>query len=216
MLNPFSTHSVAGITLVSSVIVASLAVPTQAAQRDSQGDFQRCVSGLVKANISSEEAVSACGRALNPQYVESCVVKISRDSAYAPGEALNACRQVRQPDDMAACVVNIRNSLTSGTATEILDSCRRSLQPVRYSRCVVGMSRGSSGLAPTAALNSCNDELYFPREVDPTFISYPLQTPYPTLQPEAPIIQPPPSTTAPVLQPQAPAQTTPSPVRGLY
>lgn len=212
MLKTSSTHYAVGIAALSSLIVAALPLPTQAA-KDSQGDFKRCVSGLVKANISNEEAVSACGRALNPQYLETCVVRISRDSAYQPGDALNACRQVRQQEELAACVIDIRNSLKEGTPADILDSCRRSLLPVRYARCVVGLSRGSSGLAPATALNSCNDELYFPREVDPTFISYPLQAPYPSLQPEVPV-QPIPAPTTPTPQPKAPA--TPAPVRGLY
>lgn len=211
MLKTSSTRYAAGMVILSSLILGTFPFPAQAA-KDSQGDFRRCVSGLLKANIASEEAVSACGRALNPQYLETCVVQISRDSAYPAADALNACRQVRQPEDMAACVVNIRNSLKDGTAADVLDSCRRSLLPVRYARCVVGLSQGSSGLSPTTALNSCNDELYFPREVDPTFISYPLQAPYPSLQPETPI-QPAPAPTTPT-QPQAPA--TPAPVRGLY
>lgn len=211
MLKKSSAHYAAGIAVLSSLIVATLPLSTQAA-KDSQGDFRRCVAGLLKANISNEEAVSACGRTLTPQYLESCVVQISRDSAYPAADTLNACRQVRRPEDMAACVVNIRNSLKDGTAADILDSCRRSLLPVRYARCVVGLSQGSSGLTPATALNSCNDELYFPREVDPTFISYPLPAPYPSLQPETPI-QPIPSP-SPTPQPQAPA--TPAPVRGLY
>ncbi|GAB4322170.1 MAG: hypothetical protein OHK0047_05460 [Leptolyngbyaceae cyanobacterium] len=212
MLKTSSTRYAVGIAALSSLIVAALPLPSHAA-KDSQGDFRRCVAGLQRANISAEEAVSACGRALNPQYLESCVVDISRDSAYPPGDALNACRQVRRPDDMAACVVSIRNSLKAGTAADILDSCRRSLLPVRYARCVVGLSQGSSGLTPATALNSCNDELYFPREVDPTFISYPLQAPYPSLQPETPV-QPIPAPTTP--QMQTPTPTTPAPVRGLY
>jgi hypothetical protein len=212
MLKTSSTRYAVGIAALSSLIVAALPLPSQAA-KDSQGDFRRCVAGLQRANISAEEAVSACGRALNPQYLESCVVDISRDSAYPPGDALNACRQVRRPDDMAACVVSIRNSLKAGTAADILDSCRRSLLPVRYARCVVGLSQGSSGLTPATALNSCNGELYFPREVDPTFISYPLQAPYPSLQPETPV-QPIPAPTTP--QMQTPTPTTPAPVRGLY
>lgn len=212
MLKTSSTRYAFGIAVLSSLMLAALPLPTQAA-KDSQGDFRRCVSGLSKAKISNEEAVAACGRALNPQYLETCVVEISRDSAYQPGDALNACRQVRQQEEMAACVTNIRRSLKEGVAADILDSCRRSLLPVRYSRCVVGLTQGSSGLSPATALNSCNDELYFPREIDPTFISYPLQTPYPTLQPETPV-QPIPAPTAPAPQPQAPA--TPSPVRGLY
>lgn len=212
MLKQSSTRYALGIAALVSLIVAALPLPVQAA-KDSQGDFRRCVSGLVGAKVSNEEAVSACGRALNPQYLETCVVQISRDSAYQPGDALNACRQVRQQEEMAACVINIRNSLKEGTPADILDSCRRSLLPVRYSRCVVGLSQGNSGLLPATALNSCNDELYFPREVDPTFISYPLQAPYPSLQPETPI-QPIPAPSTPAPQPQAPA--TPSPVRGLY
>ncbi|MGQ9871399.1 hypothetical protein [Leptodesmis sp.] len=214
MLKTSSTRYTVGIAALSSLIVAALPLPSQAA-KDSQDDFRRCVAGLQRANISAEEAVSACSRALNPQYLESCVVDISRNSAYSPGDALNACRQVRRPEDMAACVVSIRNSLKAGTAADILDGCRRSLLPVRYARCVVGLSQGSSGLSPTTALNSCNDELYFPREVDPTFISYPLQTPYPSLQPETPI-QPLPTPVTPTPQPQTPAPATPAPVRGLY
>ncbi len=147
MLKNFSSRYAVGIAALSSLIVATLPLPTQAA-KDSQGDFRRCVSGLVKANVASEEAVSACGRALNPQYLEKCVVEISRDSAYQPADALNACRQVRQPEEMAACVTDLRRTLKEGPAADILDSCRRSLLPVRYARCVVGLSRGSSGLSP--------------------------------------------------------------------
>lgn len=203
------------VAIAGGVLVGWQIAPVNALigpRSDSREDFRHCTSNLIKANVPSEDATSACSRALKPQELQNCVLSVSKESGYQPLDALNACRQVRRPKDMAYCVTGIRRHLKDSVAEEVLDSCRRSLLPVRYSDCVVGLSQGTSGLPPTNALNACIDTGYFPRENDPTdatFIRYPLTTPYPS--PEA---QP-----APMVVPEAPIptpQSSPAPVRGLY
>jgi hypothetical protein len=198
-------------TVLVSVTLPGLSV---IAATDSQGDFRRCAANLANLKLPPEEVASACSRNLAPQNLWECVTRVSREG-YEPTDALNACRQVRQPQEMAACVFNIRRGLTDVAAPDVLDSCRRSLLPVRYSNCVVGVTRGSAGLTPAIALSSCNDELAFPREVDPTFIPYAdgqpaLQVPQTPIAPAPEVITP-----APVPAP-APTPAPAAPVRGLY
>ncbi|MBF2028481.1 MAG: hypothetical protein IGS48_17235 [Oscillatoriales cyanobacterium C42_A2020_001] len=206
----------AGMIALSGLVAAAFPGTPAIAAKDSRDDFRRCAANLARLELPQEEVVSACSRAFNPQGLWNCVTDVTRDG-YAATDALNACRQVRQPEEMASCVSSIRRTLKDAAVPEVLDSCRRSLLPVRYSDCVVGVSRGESGVA-TNALQSCNDELYFPREVDPTFIPYTAEQPSlitpDTLTPSAPVAPAPePVVPAPVPSPTpAPA----APVRGLY
>ncbi|MDX2241427.1 MAG: hypothetical protein NW224_12145 [Leptolyngbyaceae cyanobacterium bins.302] len=194
------------------LIAVALPVAPAIAATDSQDDFRRCASNLADLKLPAEEVVAACSRNLAPENLWKCVRRVSRDG-YEPVDALNACRQVRQPQELASCVASIRDRVTDAVATEVLESCRRSLLPNRYSDCVVGLNRGSSGLAPSLALSSCNDELAFPREVDPTFIPY--ADGQPALQiPQTPVT-PAPEVITPVPAP-TPAPAPAAPVRGLY
>lgn len=211
-MNVFQHHSLASLTarvLGLGWVVMALPLSPAIAANDSRDDFRRCVANLTSLKLSTEDAVSACSRNLAPENLWKCVTRVGRNG-YEPEAALNACRQVRQPQELAACVSNIRDRVTDAGSAEVLESCRRSLLPVRYSNCVVGVSRGTSAVSPTLALSSCNDELAFPREVDPTFIPY--ADGQPPLVPPAPSTPPPVITPAPIPAP-APA---PAPVRGLF
>lgn len=180
---------------------------------DSRGDFNRCAAALTRLELSQEDVVDACSRALNPEHMSECVRDVSR-RGYPAIDALNACRQVRRPEDMDYCVSSIQNRLQSAVATDVLDNCRRSLLPVRYANCVAGVAQGTTNADAALILNSCNDGGYFPREVDPTFIPYSANEPA-LLVPGA--IQPAPDVNVPSPQPVAPAPApAPAPVRGLY
>lgn len=204
----------AGMIALSGLVAVAFPGTPAIAAKDSRDDFRRCAANLARLELPEEEVVSACSRAFNPQGLWNCVTDVTR-GGYTATDALNACRQVRQPEEMASCVSSIRRTLRETSAPEILDSCRRSLLPVRYSDCVVGVSRGGADVA-TNALRTCNDELYFPREVDPTFIPYTADQPSlitpDTLAPTAPVT-PAPETVAP---PPAPSPAPAAPVRGLY
>jgi hypothetical protein len=189
----------ATMPIAPAIAVGFPAIPA----KDSRDDYRRCIIQLTQLKLPPEEVVAACGRALTPEYLATCTVRVS-SRGYEPADALTACRQVRRPEDMAHCVVDIRSRLKDLSAPDVLDSCRRSLLPIRYSDCVIGMSRASAAIAPTA-LSTCIDTQYFPREVDPTFIPYSANPPALTV-PEAP---------APVVPTPAPVPA-PAPVRGLY
>lgn len=209
-MNVFQHHPLASLTaqIVGLGLVAmTFPLSPAIAATDSRDDFRRCVANLTSLKLGSEEAVSACSRNLAPQNLWECATRVSREG-YEPADALNACRQVRQPQEMAACVFSIRRNLTDAVATEVLDNCRRSLLPVRYSDCVVGVRRGMADVTPAIAFANCNDELAFPREIDPTFI------PYADGQPaiQAPVT---PAPVVPAVPVPAPAPS-PAPVRGLF
>jgi hypothetical protein len=154
--------------------------------------YERCTGDLLALKISTEEATSACARALNPKDLGICVSRTSQSGTIAATDALSACRQVRRPKEMAACVNRIRGELSTATALEVLDNCRRSLLPDRYANCVVGISSPAK-LSPTQAMTTCIDTGYFPREVDPTFIPYTvspsdsIQAPVVPATPEQPV-----------------------------
>lgn len=210
-------HLSTGMVILSGLIAAAFPGTPAIAANDSRDDFRRCAANLARLDLPQEEVVFACSRAFSPQELWNCVTDVTR-GGYTATDALNACRQVRQPEEMASCVSSIRRTLKDSTAPEVLDSCRRSLLPVRYSDCVVGVSRGASDVV-TAALASCNDEGFFPREVDPTFIPYTADQPSlitpETLAPTSPTITTP--APAPVTPAPTPAPTAPAaPVRGLY
>ncbi|WP_421657478.1 hypothetical protein [Leptothermofonsia sp. ETS-13] len=203
----------AGIGVTSGLITSVVAVPGAIAfpsplpqvddYKPTQKDFNQCTSRLLELNISVEEATWACARALVPSDLGRCVSEVARDGGIPATDALSACRQVRRPKEMASCVVAINRNLKEATASEVLDNCRRSLFPDRFADCVVGTTRAAKNPA-TQAMNTCVDGGYFPREVDPTFISYPLveqpePAPLPSYEP------------VPTPAPVTPAPTTPAP-----
>ncbi len=163
-------------------------------------DYDRCTSRLLDLKLSSEEASAACARALKPSDLSHCVTKVSDVKGITAAQALEACRVVWRPHEMASCVVDINNKVNGSTATEVLDFCRLSRLPDRFANCVVGVSRATK-VSSTEALNTCIDGSYFPREVDPTFISYPLAPTEPSM----------PSVTEPAPTTPEPAPATPAP-----
>ncbi len=204
-------HLSTGIVFLSGLVAATLPGTPAIAANDSRDDFRRCSANLARLELPQEEVISACSRAFNPQGLWNCVTNVTRNG-YAAPDALNACRQVRQPEEMASCVSSIRRTLKDSAAPEVLDNCRRSLLPVRYANCVVGVSRGASDVV-TAALASCNDEGFFPRDVDPTFIPYTADQPS-LITPET--LAPAPVAPAPTPVPTPAPAPAPAPVRGLY
>ncbi len=206
-------HCLAGIGVTTGLIAVVVPVPGAIAfpsplpqvndYKPTKRDFDRCTSRLLELNISVEEATWACSRALVPSDLSRCVREVARNTGIPATDALSACRQVRRPREMASCVVDINRNLKEATASEVLDHCRRSLFPDRFADCVVGTTRAAKHPA-TQAMNTCIDGGYFPREVDPTFISYPLveqpdPAPIPSYEP------------VPAPAPVTPAPTTPIP-----
>lgn len=193
--------------LVAAVVPAPIAIalpfplPRVNDYRPSRRDFDQCTSRLINLQLSVEEATSACARTLVPSDLSRCVERIASVDAIAAVDALSACRQVRRPEEMASCVVDINGRVEGATAADVLDGCRRSLFPDRLANCVVGTTQAAK-YPSTQAINTCIDGGYFPRELDPTFISYPLvESPEPS---QTPLFEPVPSLTP------APAQTTPA------
>jgi len=207
--------------LVASVVPAPSAIasfpspfPHVTDYKPTTGDFNRCTSRLLGLKISPEEATASCARALQPSYLSKCVVKVTNQGGVAAQDALSSCRRVRRPDELADCVVQIHSKVKAAASAEVLDNCTRSLFPDRFADCVVGTTEAAKP-APTEAMNTCIGGGYFPREVDPTFIPYPLtsieppasqagQTPVPNYTP--PQATPAPSTTP---APAAPSQVIP-------
>ena len=174
-------------------------------------DYDRCTARLLDLKLPAEEAASACARALKPSDLSRCVTRVSDVKGIAATDALEACRRVWRPQEMASCVVDIEGRVNGSTATEVLDYCRRSLLPDRFANCVVGVSRAVKS-SPTQALDTCIDGGYFPREVDPTFIPYPLTSSEPTIPSVAePVPAPAPVVPAPVTPttPAPPSEVTP-------
>jgi hypothetical protein len=199
---------VAGLVAVVFPVPAAIALPFPLPRvndyRPSRRDFDQCTSRLVNLKLSVEEATSACARALVPSDLSRCVIRVASVDALTATDALAACRQVRRPQEMASCVLEIHGRVQGASAAEVLDSCRRSLFPDRLANCVVGTSRAAN-YSPTQAINTCIDGGYFPRELDPTFISYPLVEPPEATQP--PLFESPSPTPAPApVTPVAPAQ----------
>lgn len=213
-------RGLAGISVIAGLVAAvvpapmAIAIPSPIPRvndyKPTKRDFSRCTSRLLDLKLSVEEATSACARALVPSDLSKCVTKVSGVGGISAPDALSACRQVRRPEEMASCVVDINRNLNGATASDVLDNCRRSLFPDRFADCVVGSNRVAKNPA-TEAMTTCIDGGYFPREVDPTFISYPLiqqqdQVPTPTFEPAPAPIQPAP---APTPAPSAPTQVVP-------
>lgn len=172
--------------------------------------YAACASGLVGAGISEAEAAAACGGALYPRDLSSCVGSIDNDTEIAATDALESCRRARRPVDLASCVVSINDGAADETAAlTVLNYCRRSLLPLRFSACVTGV-REQVALSTDDVLESCIAASSRPREVLPSFvpieegvpvtpsrIDVPEETP-----PAQPLLRPQPETEPPTTTPQ--------------
>lgn len=191
-----TVKGLAGLSIMATLVTVSL--PAYA------NDYERCTNELSKRQLSTEDIASACARALVPQDLGNCVQRIVERTSITAPEALNACRQVRRPLDLATCTVDIRNRLGDSNMGSVLESCRRSLLPVRYADCVVGLAKSAKASTPQA-MEACIDAYYFPREVDPTFIPYPITSAPTTL--DTPTLTPMPEIVTPTPQPVTPTPT---------
>ncbi|MCT7949006.1 hypothetical protein NG798_04330 [Ancylothrix sp. C2] len=153
-------------------------MPASAASRNS---YQRCAGKLIDVGLAPELVAVACGSALHPDQLGSCVMKIHDRTDITAIDALSTCVRVRRPEDLATCVVDISEDSDAGLAPVVLDNCRRSLLPVRYSECVVGLSRKIE-ILPGQAMATCIDAADRPGPFDRSFIPQSeLMPPYGTL-----------------------------------
>lgn len=197
---------VAQIVTASLVAIALPVAPAKAFFGKALNPYQSCAADLTRANVSAAEAASACGQALNPKDLGTCVNRIA-DEKVAGADALSVCRQVRRPVEAARCVVGIRRGVSDTAIVDVLDSCRRSLLPQTFSDCVVGLN-SQLKVGGKQAIASCLDASDRPRDLVPTFIPIGNEIPIPT----TPFVPTPvvPSTTQPQTQPSTPSTTQPS------
>ncbi|HIK29319.1 MAG: hypothetical protein N3E45_15315 [Oscillatoriaceae bacterium SKW80] len=177
---------ITGTCALAAVIAsASLAQPVTANQKN---NYYKCTSELVDVNVRAEEAERACSKALHPEKLAECVVKINRRTDIPSRDALEICSGVRRPLELATCVVDISDRTQAGAAFKIMNNCRRSLLPARYSQCVVGLNRRLD-ISVVKAMDSCIEAGTRVRELDPSFVPsdrQPLLPPSPTPSPANP------------------------------
>ncbi len=174
--------------------------------------YNACIQDLTNAKLdqdptSKEMMVKGCAEALHPEYVGTCVARISAptENPIAALAALDACRRVRRPLDLATCVGDIRNMDDKAPMMDVLDSCRRSLLPQRFGQCVVGLRNKPLEQPIAQNLISCLDASDYRKDVQLRPMSD-LIGPYlqsPVIEPTRPMQQPPLST------PMPPKETTP-------
>lgn len=162
----------------------AIALPDPATAFD-PNQFRICAAELQNADISVEQATSACSEALNPKDLSFCVLKINGITNILSTDALAACFRVRRPLELSSCVVEINKETRDPVPLNILDYCRRSLLPVRYSQCVVGLSRAVD-IDSNRALASCIAADDYPRNLAPIFAPPAPQNP--TYSPDFPPI----------------------------
>ncbi len=207
-----------GVGVAVGLAVVGLSVPAIALPspfprtddyRPSKRDYDRCTERLLTLNVSVEEATSACARSLKPSDLSKCVVDVVDAGGVEAIAALGACRQVRRPVEMSSCVEDIRGKISEAVPGDVLENCRRSVLPERYANCVIGTTRAAN-YQPGQALSTCIDGVYLPRELDPTFIPYPLPVVdnTPAVEP-APIFTPAPAIPTGPTTPTPPTQVTP-------
>lgn len=171
--------------------------------------YAECASGLIGVGIAEVDAAAACGGALYPAELSSCVGRIGDGTEITAPDALSSCRRVRRPIDLASCVVSINDGASDGTtALTVLDYCRRSLLPLRFSACVTGV-RGETVLATADVMQNCIAASSRPREVLPTFVPIdqgvpvtPSRVDVPDSTEPAPLFTPPPETEPPTSTPE--------------
>jgi hypothetical protein len=183
--------------------------------RSSQRDYDSCAAGLLSTGLSPEDAAAACGGALYPASLSTCVTRIDSETEIQAADALSGCRRVRRPEELASCVVGITGISTTGTEPlDVLTYCRRSLLPLRFSNCVVGIAGQVTAYTTTEMMNNCIAATNRPRQVLPNFIpqgqEVPLQ-PLPNTETSEPSV----STPRPIA-PTTPAPSTPRSVPALW
>ena len=170
--------AVAQIVTASLIAIALPATPAKALFGRAINPYTSCAADLTRAKVSAAEAANACGQALKPDDLGTCVNRIV-DEKVAGSDALSVCRQVRRPVDAASCVVGIRRGVTDTAIVDVLDSCRRSLLPQTFSDCVVGLN-SQLKVGGKQAISSCLDASDRPRDLLPTFIPIGKEIPIPT------------------------------------
>ncbi|MBD0269054.1 MAG: hypothetical protein ICV77_12265 [Cyanobacteria bacterium Co-bin8] len=152
-------------------IAALMAAPLSfAGQRPAAAnDYESCARDLVTAGIEAAIAANACGTALRPVDVSTCVTGVVDVADVSALSALSACSRDRRPRELATCVTNIHTALAVTNSSEVLNNCRLSILPERYSSCVVGLSDGA-GLELVESLNQCISAGYRPVGLAPTLI----------------------------------------------
>lgn len=162
---------VTGCLIAGSPLVAEAAYYYPRPYRSSAADYDACAAGLLATGLSDADAAAACGGALYPKSLSSCVVTIDAETEIAAADALSGCRRVRRPEELASCVVGINGIKSDETlALDVLDYCRRSLLPVRFSNCVVGLAAQVPAYTTTEMMTNCIAATRRPRQVLPSFI----------------------------------------------
>ncbi len=179
--------------------------------RSSVEDYNACAAELVGTGVEPEAAAAACGGALYPLALSSCVTGIDGGTEILATDALSGCRRVRRPEDLASCVVGITGISTTGTEPlDVLTYCRRSLLPKRFSNCVVGIAAEVTAYSTTEMMDNCIAASNRPRQVLPSFIPRGEEVP---LQPLPNSTEATPTTPSQVLTPapNQPPATPPTP-----
>jgi hypothetical protein len=174
--------------------------------------YNACIQDLTNAKLdqdptNKEMMVKGCAEALHPEYVGTCVTRISAptENPIAAVAALDACRRVRRPLDLATCVGDIRNVDATAPMMDVLDSCRRSLLPERFGKCVVGLRNKPLENPIATNLTSCLDASDYRKDVQLRPMSdlvAPYVPPVEPVRPQTPVPMPsqmPPSTPTPQL-----------------
>jgi hypothetical protein len=189
------------IKLVAPVIAIAgwLAMPLQsmAVTATYRNDFRVCAGRLLSVGVTAEAASQACGTALRPRDLASCVANIQRQTQIPASDVLSTCRQARRPEQLASCVVGINRYSRETVNPSVLNYCGRSLLPERFAECVVGLG-AEIDFATTQAMETCIDASdrisgflpsFIPATSQPTEFSPTYQpTPVPgTSIPETPI-----------------------------
>lgn len=145
------------------------ALPLTVQRPATANEFDTCASTLIDAGIEPSVAAGACGMALHPEEVSSCVEGVVNAADVSALSALSACSRDRRPKEVATCVADIHAALPVESSEEVLQKCHLSLLPERYSTCVVGLSDGA-GLSLAESLDDCISAGYRPEGVAPTFV----------------------------------------------
>lgn len=170
----------------------ALSVAPQPATAASGLDFQACAYYLKKAGISEAVVSNACGAALYPREISTCVTRIDFYTNVAAEDALNACLRVRRPLEYSTCVIDISRATKGATGAAIIDNCRRAVLPKQFSSCVTGLSQQTS-VATDQLFTDCLDGRFRPRDFYPTRQSpvSPIPNPPPALPPVPELANPP-------------------------
>jgi hypothetical protein len=197
------------VTQLATAGLLAAALPVTALTYDStyrstSRDYGTCVTQIKGTGVADADAATACGAALYPKDLSSCVVNIDTKTALTGTDALSNCRRVRRPVELSTCVVDIGaidSSIETASLLNVVDHCRRSLLPVRFSACVVGL-RSQVNFPTETALTDCIAATNRPRNVLPNFL------PGTELPTQPPSVQPSPESTQPLPE-ASPLPSTP-------